>query len=236
MADEVRKRLDALCARFGLDSLARRRMEVFLDVLETDARAPTAVTSARSAVDAHLADALVGLDVAELGAAGSIADIGSGAGAPGLPLAIARPDARVRLVESQARKAAFLLGVIERLGLANVEVVNSRVEEWTPGANAADAVTARALAPTPVVLEYAAPLLRVGGVLVDWRGRRETATEHAAVRAAAQLGMELVEIRRVEPFAGAAHRHLHVYRKREETPARFPRRAGIARKRPLGGS
>ena len=95
-------------------------------------------------------------------------------------------------------------------------------------------VTARALAPQPVVLEYAAPLLRADGVLIDWRGQRAEAEERAALRAAAELGLERAEVRRVHPFAAALERHLHVFVKTTETPARFPRRVGVARKRPLG--
>jgi 16S rRNA (guanine527-N7)-methyltransferase len=112
--------------------------------------------------------------------------------------------------------------------------VCSRAEEWREGVSRCDVVTARALAPQPVVLEYAAPLLRMGGTLVDWRGRRDEAAEEAAQRAAALLGLSRAEIRRVIPFEGASDHHLHVFVKTGETPARFPRRAGIARKRPLG--
>jgi 16S rRNA (guanine527-N7)-methyltransferase len=97
-----------------------------------------------------------------------------------------------------------------------------------------DVVTSRALAPQPVVLEYAAPLLRLGGTLVDWRGRRDPPGERAAERAAAVLGLRRVNVREVRPFARATDRHLHVFEKVSETPARFPRRTGVARKRPLG--
>jgi 16S rRNA (guanine527-N7)-methyltransferase len=93
---------------------------------------------------------------------------------------------------------------------------------------------ARALAPQPVVLEYAAPLLRIGGVLVDWRGRRDRERERQSAAAIQQLGLRSVQLRRTAPFEGARDRHLHVFEKVAITPARFPRRAGIARKRPLG--
>jgi 16S rRNA (guanine527-N7)-methyltransferase len=92
----------------------------------------------------------------------------------------------------------------------------------------------RALAAQAVVLEYAAPLLRLGGTLVDWRGKRVQGEEDASVAVAETLGLRRVEIRHVEPFEGATDRHLHVYVKADATPERFPRRAGIARKRPLG--
>ncbi len=97
-----------------------------------------------------------------------------------------------------------------------------------------DAVVARALAAQPVVLEYAAPLLRLGGTLVDWRGAREPEEERAALAAAAELGLRRAEVLQVEPFAGARNHHLHLYLKVRDTPERFPRRAGMARKRPLG--
>jgi 16S rRNA (guanine527-N7)-methyltransferase len=84
------------------------------------------------------------------------------------------------------------------------------------------------------LIEYAAPLLRDGGVLVAWKGRRDGEEELVAAAAAEIVGMELAEIRPVSPYRGADHRHLHVVRKVRPTPERFPRRAGMARKRPLG--
>jgi 16S rRNA (guanine527-N7)-methyltransferase len=163
-----------------------------------------------------------------------IADIGSGAGFPGIVLAVAVPTARIVLIESQRRRCEFLRRVCALAGIGNARVICTRAEEWREGLNGNDAVVARALGPVPVVLEYAAPLLRVGGSLVDWRGALGRLEEAAAARAAAELGLRRVDVRRVEPFAGARQHHLHVYLKLRETPARFPRRAGIARKRPLG--
>ena len=81
--------------------------------------------------------------------------------------------------------------------IENASVVCARAEEWSEGLSGNDVVLARALAAQPVVLEYAAPLLRLGGALVDWRGRRDAREELAAGRAARELGMELREIRRV---------------------------------------
>jgi 16S rRNA (guanine527-N7)-methyltransferase len=115
------------------------------------------------------------------------------------------------------------------------------VEEWAAvpeaaggGAGAYDAVTARAVAALPVLVEYAAPLLRDGGVLVAWKGARSEGEEAAGAEAASIVGMEPERVLRVEPFAGARDRHLHVYRKISPTPGRYPRRAGMAVKRPLG--
>jgi 16S rRNA (guanine527-N7)-methyltransferase len=97
-------------------------------------------------------------------------------------------------------------------------------------------VTARAVAALDVVAEYAAPLLRVGGTLVAWRGRRDSQAETAAAWAAEQLGLGSPEVRVARPYQGAEHRHLYLMSKVMETPSGFPRRPGMALKRPLGKS
>jgi 16S rRNA (guanine527-N7)-methyltransferase len=224
-----------LARRYGLHPRARAQLTVILSMLATDDRAPTTVRGPEEAIDTHLADSLVALDLDLVSSARRLADVGTGAGFPGLALAVALPRSEVRLLESQAKKCQFLRRTIAAAGIDNALVVESRAEEWQEGLGTHDAVLARALGPAPVVLEYAAPLLALGGVLVDWRGRRDADDENAALAAAGQLGMRLVEIRTVHPFEGSRDRHLHVYSKVGETPDRFPRRAGIARKRPLRG-
>ncbi len=183
----------------------------------------------------HLADSLVALELEPVRAASRIADLGAGAGFPGLPLAIALPHADVALIESNGRKCAFLERAIEAAGVANARPVDARAEDWSDGIGRCDLVTARALAAPAVIAEYAAPLLRIGGVVVAWRGRREAEAEEAGALAAAELGLRVEEPVRVRPYAGAEHRHLHLMIKLAETPPRFPRRAGMALKRPLGG-
>ena len=218
----------------GMDERQIAQMGALLGALEADEHAPTAVRDRDLAAYVHLADAVSALEIDALRTAGAIADLGAGAGFPGLPLAVALPRATVHLVESQRRKCEFLGRTIEAAEITNADVVCARVEEWDEGLLANDAVTARALAPQPVVLEYASPLLRTTGILVDWRGRRDEEEEQAALRAADELGMERTDVLHVEPFPGARDLHLHVFRKESETPGRFPRRPGMARKRPLG--
>ena len=139
-------------------------------------------------------------------------------------------------MESNGRKCAFISRAAEACGAANAMAVHARAEDWGAGLGACDLVTARALAPLAVVAEYAAPLLAMGGWLVAWRGRRDDADEAAGAKAAAELGLEPGPVIAVEPYPGALHRHLHVMRKVATTPERFPRRPGMARKRPLGGA
>jgi 16S rRNA (guanine527-N7)-methyltransferase len=217
-----------------LTSAQQRQLASVLSLLETDEHAPTAVRAPEEAARVHVADSLAALGVQALGKAQRVADLGSGAGFPGLALAVALPSAEVSLIESQRRRCEFLERVCAAAEIENVRVVWTRAEEWQAGASRNDVVVARALAPQTVVLEYAAPLLRSGGALIDWRGRRDEAAEDEADRAAALLGLSREEVRRVIPFEGADDHHLHVFVKTRATPARFPRRAGVARKRPLG--
>jgi 16S rRNA (guanine527-N7)-methyltransferase len=184
----------------------------------------------------HLADSLAALDLEALRSARWIADLGSGAGFPGLPIAVALPSVEVVLIESQRRKCEFLERVCAAAEIENARVVCARAEEWPEGRGHNDVVLARALAAQPVVLEYAAPLLRIGGWLIDWRGVRSPEEEEQAERAAELLGLHREEIRQVAPFEGATNHHLHLFMKVVETPDRFPRRPGMARKRPLGTS
>jgi 16S rRNA (guanine527-N7)-methyltransferase len=146
---------------------------------------------------------------------------------------LALVDSRLALVESNGRKCEFIARIAAAAGIANVTPVCARVEAWEEGIGAHDVAVARAVGPQSVVLEYAAPLLRVGGTLVDWRGQRDREEEERSLRACGDLGLELVQIERVQPFPRARDRHLHTFLKQAETPARFPRRVGMARKRPL---
>lgn len=231
---DVGRALVELVSRYGLPSGAGSQLTALLAALTDDPHAPTTLRDPKTAVGDHLADSLVALELPAVREGRQVADLGAGAGLPGLPLAIALPAATVSLVESNGRKCAFLRQTGEASGVANVRVVHARAEEWADGLGQCDLVTARALAPLAVVAEYAAPLLAVGGALVAWRGRRDPEDEAAGLRAADELGLEARAPLAVTPYPGALHRHLHVLVKTGHTPARFPRRAGMARKRPLG--
>ncbi|MGO9955293.1 MAG: 16S rRNA (guanine(527)-N(7))-methyltransferase RsmG [Solirubrobacteraceae bacterium] len=228
--------MDDLCARHDLGPGQARQLRALLALLAADPTAPTTLRDPHRALDDHLADSLVALDLESVRQARAIADLGSGAGFPGLPLAIALPDAEVFLVESNGRKCEFLAGAISACHVGNARVVNDRAETWAAGLGRCDLVVARALAPLAVIAEYAAPLLQQGGVLVAWRGRRDPDDERAGPAAAKVLGLQYSDPIFVQPYPGALHRHLQVLLKVAKTPDRFPRRPGAARKRPLGGS
>ena len=200
----------------------------------TDASAPTSVHDGQEVLNVHIADSLVGLEVDAVREAARIVDLGSGAGPPGLVLAIARPEAEVVLVESVGKKCAWLERTVEELGVENVRVACARAEELDEAPF--DVVTARALGSLPVLCEYAAPLLREGGSLVAWKGAVDAQEEADGLHAAEVLGLERVEVRAVEPYKGSERRTLHVFRKIAPTPAGYPRRPGMAAKRPLTAS
>ena len=187
-----------------------------------------------------MADSLSGLEVRELASARRIADIGAGAGFPGLMLALALPRAQVDLIESSGRKTAVMDRLTQAVGLTNARSVTARAEDFARvpealggGAAAYDAVTARAVGPLAVLVEYAAPLLREGGVLVAWKGARDVLEEGAGAAAAEQVGMAVKEVLPVQPYPSSENRHLHVFEKVAPTPLEYPRRAGMAKKHPL---
>jgi 16S rRNA (guanine527-N7)-methyltransferase len=225
-----------LAARYGLPEGATDRLAALLALVAAEPASITTVRDPAEGADAHVADSLVALDLPVVRAARRVADLGSGGGFPGLVLAIARPAAHVALVESVGRKCAFLTGAVSELGLGNVEVVHGRAEAWPEGIGAHDLVVARALAPLAVLVEYAAPLLEVGGALVAWKGRPDPAEEADGAAAAQAVGMSAPEAIPVQPFRQARERHLYLTSKVSPTPARFPRRPGMARKRPIQAS
>ena len=226
------KHLAALLARFGAPETAAAPLARILELQATDPTASTTVRDPAAALDRHVADSLVALELPVVAAARRIADLGSGAGWPGLALAATLPSAHVTLVESAIRHCRYLEKAAE--GLPNVSVVHARAEEWRDGLGAHDLITARALAALPVVLEYAAPLLEEGGHVVAWKASVSDHEAFGGARAAEILGLEPVSVVPVQPFPDARDRTLHVFRKIAPTPSRFPRRPGVAVKRPLG--
>jgi 16S rRNA (guanine527-N7)-methyltransferase len=177
------------------------------------------LTSIKDAVDARqmlLDDSLRGVELVRA-FDGPIVDVGSGGGAPGIPLAAALPDREVTLLEAERRKADFLRRW--EIELPNVHVVWGRAEEQGP--DQFGVAVAKALAQPPIAAEWCLPLVRPGGAVVLWVGR--SAEVERVARVAEQLAAAPPE----------EHDGLLVIRKLGPTPAGFPRRPGMARKRPL---
>jgi 16S rRNA (guanine527-N7)-methyltransferase len=154
--------------------------------------------------------------------AGPVIDVGSGGGSPGLPLAAARPELHFDLLESARKKCDFL--ATWSAELVNTAVICARAEEHArgPGRDAYGTALARALAPPPVAAEWCLPLLRAGGRAILFVG--PTADRAAVAKAASIVAGELED----------GPPGFLLLRKTGPTPERFPRRPGVARKRPLG--
>lgn len=218
-----------------LDGAARAKLETVLTLLAEERASVSSVVDER-AWQVHAVDSLTGLEVPDLGDAGRIADIGAGAGFPGLVLAVALPGAQVDLIESVGRKCEFMRRAIAAAEIPNAAVLNTRSEELASagGRDAYDVVTARAVGRLSTLAELASPLLKPNGVLVAWKGKRDQDEEQQLANAAESLAMRPEQILDVGNRAGSEHRHLHVIRKIGPSPSNLPRNPGIAKKRPKG--
>lgn len=248
----------------GSPANAIERLSALSDLLDADDSAPSSVRGAREVRQVHIADSLSGLAAAPLQAAtdaGSarpagaadkagrqqaaagvfrIGDLGAGAGLPGLVLAIVLPGAHVDLIEATSRKCEFIARAVAVVAADNASVVCERAETWAVepapagGREGYDVITARAVGRLAMLAELASPLLRVGGSLVAWKGRRDRDEEAELERAGDQLAMRISEVIAVTPYSGSRRRHIYVVEKAGPTPAALPRRPGMAKKRPFG--
>ena len=201
----------------------------------------TNLTSPAALADAervHLLDSLTLAPVIkrEMPSAARLADVGSGAGFPGLALKVAMPGLHVVLVEATHKKAEFLVWMANHLGLEGVEVLAERAETVAhrDGYRATfDVVTARAVGSLATVLELTLPLCRVGGVVLAPRGSGAQAEADAAGRAANALGGGTPDVHPAPPIGIADRTAVVVIRKTDETPDKYPRREGMPAKKPL---
>jgi 16S rRNA (guanine527-N7)-methyltransferase len=187
----------------------------------------------------HVLDSLSCSLFPAVGEARRILDVGSGAGLPGVPLKILNPGTSLAVVEATAKKARFIERAGQALGLKDVVVLNRRAEEVgvDPMHRASyDVVTARAVASLPVLAEYCLPLLRTGGHVIAMKGDPPEEEMRQGERAALVLGARVSEVVPVSRIAELEQksRCLVVMEKISETPAKYPRKPGIARKKPLG--
>lgn len=196
------------CAQLGVDLPARamRRLLAHLALLEQWNRRfnLTAVRDFDAMVTRHLLDSLA---IAEFVRGDSLIDIGSGAGFPGVPLAVAQPQLKVTLLDSRLRRVEFLRAVCAELQLGNVEVARARVEAYRP-ARKFDTLAARAFAPLARTLELTAQLHRPGARLLAMKGRRPEAEIAAVAEVAAGDAKPAITVHKLAvPFL-RAERHL----------------------------
>ncbi|MGE5421928.1 MAG: 16S rRNA (guanine(527)-N(7))-methyltransferase RsmG [Ignavibacteriales bacterium] len=163
-----------------------------------------------------------------------VIDLGSGQGLPAIPLAIMVPGSKFVLVESDLKKSLFLSQTVEKLNLKNVTVIRARIEDLgqeTQYREGYDVVTVRGLAEMSVLLEWGLPLLKVGGTLVAWKGPNLDHELEISHNAMSTLGGVLVTVEKY--LLEDKERALAFVEKTGPTPSKYPRRGGIAKKRPL---
>ena len=194
----------------------------------------TAVTDFEGVVVTHFADSLSLVRVTDPSQAKSIMDVGSGAGFPGLPLAIAFPKTKVVMLDSLNKRVNFLNEVIEALHLKNAEAVHARAEDGARDRNYRekfDLTVSRAVSNLSTLSEYCLPYARVGGVFVSYKSDQAGDEIKAAEKAVRTLGGN---IEKIENFhLNGTGRSLVLIRKQKKTPALYPRKAGMPGKNPL---
>ena len=186
----------------------------------------------------HVLDSLSCFALQGVELEGKLIDVGSGGGLPGIPIAIARPDLAVTALEATEKKVKFLRHAQASLQLQNLKVVNRRAEEAGKQVglrDSYDVAVSRALASLPVVVEYCAPFIGEGGRILAMKGRLEQDERAAGERAARRLQAELHEVAhvRLRPELEQKQRQIVVFRKTGSTPTGYPRRVGLAKKRPI---
>jgi 16S rRNA (guanine527-N7)-methyltransferase len=196
----------------------------------------TAITDPVEIARKHFLDSLSVIVGCELRTGDRVIDVGSGAGFPGLPIRIARPDLRLTLLEATRKKCEFLQHIVSALGLGDVTIVNARAED--AGRDPAhreqyDVAVARAVASMSTLAEYTLPLVRVGGrAAVQKSGEVEAEVQQAEV-ALETLGGRLQHIAPAQVPGLNEARYIVIVEKVTPTPEKYPRRAGMPEKRPI---
>mgnify|MGYP004547872609 CR=1 FL=1 len=189
----------------------------------------TAVDHAEGIIERHFRDSLLPLRLGLLSAGKRYADVGTGAGFPGLPLAVMMPEATFVLTDSLAKRITFLNEVIAALGLSNVQTCLSRAETLGHSSQREtfDGVLSRAVSPLPVLCELCLPLCRIGGQMLALKSAAAEEEIHGSLPAATLLGGDTPQL------LGTAERNVVVIRKIAPTPSSYPRRDGVPAKKPL---
>ena len=231
-------RLPLAAAGLELDETALSRLETYHDMLlDWNTRMDLTSVSADRMAARHFLDSLLPLKASGLiPEEGRLIDVGTGAGFPGLPLAIARPSLQVTLLEAQGKRCQFLQAVCQALGLENVTIINDRAENLgrTEGHREGyDRAVARAVAALPVLAEYLLPFVREGGMALCWKGPAVAGEQADGAAAAARLGGRLLPLVDMEGCGEETGHVIAPMEKTEKTLPLYPRKNGMPAKRPL---
>ena len=196
----------------------------------------TALTAPEDVAVKHIIDSLTAYDAALFDGARTLIDVGTGAGLPGIPLAVYAPHLTVTLLDALNKRVRFLTEATVAMGLPNVRYIHARAEEAARTAEhraAYDIAVSRAVARLPVLLEYTLPFVRVGGTLLALKGRAYAEEQKEARRAAEVLGGGRITARPVHLPGLDDVRAILTVTKERQTPAIYPRGGGAPARRPL---
>lgn len=190
----------------------------------------TAITDKEEVYEKHFYDSILPIDV---NVQGKIADVGSGAGFPGIVWKIVRPDLKVSLIEPTGKRCTFLNEVIRQLHLKDIQVFNERAEEHVKEHREEyDVVTARAVANLRVLAELCVPLVKTDGIFLTMKGNHGDEEVHEAKNAIDILNIELIDREKTRLLNGD-ERQIFIFRKKGSTPKKYPRNYGQIKKKPL---
>lgn len=232
--------LKSLCTEVGLtvlpDKLKKLELLVDLFIEKNKVINLTKINSREEFLIKHILDSLLVDRFLGVTEGARVADLGTGGGLPGLVLAILHPEAKFFLVDSVQKKIACVGEFASALGLGNVRGVSERLEVLGQDKNfreTFDIVIARALAPLPVLLELALPLVRVGGTFAALKGPGYLEEISDSGAAAQQFKIDLPRAERYELPKGTGKRYVLIFDKKKPTPPQFPRRVGVPNKKSL---
>jgi len=215
------------------------KLQIYLELLEQwNSRMDlTAVTDKKETIDKHFIDSLAILKTGIISSGAEVIDVGTGAGFPGMVLAMARPDIHVTLLDSQQKRLAFLEHIAEAASVCNTVTVHARAEDGgrMPAMREKfDYATARALAPLNVLCEYLLPYVKTDGYALCWKGPALTDEMENGKKAANMLGGK-IETPIISTVDGRDWKHMILpVKKIRPTPALYPRKAGTPKSKPLG--
>jgi len=240
MIDQVQRTLSDRARALGIE-LKEKQLEQFetyyaLLIEWNEKMNLTGITEREAVYEKHFYDSLTLGEAVVFDGVRTVADIGSGAGFPSIPLAIAYPRLKVTIVDSLAKRIKFLEEVTSRLGLTQVTCLHSRAEDAArlkEHRDAYDLVTARAVARLAVLNEFCLPFVRSGGRFVAMKGTDVTAELEEGRYSLTKLNGRLLDVKRLTLPTEGADRHLVVCEKKDATPAAYPRKAGLPLKSPL---
>jgi 16S rRNA (guanine527-N7)-methyltransferase len=193
----------------------------------------TSITDPEEIRIKHFEDSLTLLQTIQL-TNQSVIDVGAGAGFPGIPLRIVCPEIKLTLLEATGKKVEFLRHIISKLNLSDVKVMKGRAEDIAKEQKEIfDIAVSRAVAKLNILCEYCLPFVKIGGLFVAFKEEKVEEEVEAAKKALEILGGKLKETKKVRLPDSDIIRSLVLIEKVSPTPAKYPRRAGMAKKRPL---